>query len=109
MLETVNYPFIVKFLRTFKDDKYCFFLEEYLKGLELGKVVRRIGKVSRFQTGLNLIKFLLGLLTPEQARFYIGCYILAIEYLHTNDIIYRDLKPQNTIVEENVSFTDRAD
>lgn len=44
MLETVNYPFIVNFIRTFKDSRFCYFLEEYLKGVELSTVVRNLGK-----------------------------------------------------------------
>lgn len=41
-------------------------------------------------------------LTDEQTIFYVGQIIFMLEYLHTNDIIYRDLKPQNLICDTNV-------
>ena len=36
--------------------------------------------------------------TEPQARFYIGEVILALEYLHGQQIIFRDLKPENCML-----------
>jgi serine/threonine protein kinase len=41
----------------------------------------------------------LGRLTEDQARFYFCEIVLAIEYLHQKNIIFRDLKPENTLID----------
>ena len=84
ILLRVDHPFIVKLVKTLKDEKYIYYLMDYLKGKELFSVIRDIG-----------------LLNKEQAQFYIASIILAVNYLHQKKIIFRDIKPENIMVLEN--------
>ena len=84
ILLKIEHPFIVKLVKTLKDEKYIYYLMDYLKGKELFSVIRDIG-----------------LLNKEQAQFYIASVILAVNYLHQKKIIFRDIKPENIMVLEN--------
>ncbi|EGR32104.1 protein kinase domain protein [Ichthyophthirius multifiliis] len=79
-----NFNFIMKFIRTFKDDYCVYFLVEYIQGMELFDVIRDMD-----------------FLNVQQSQFYIGTLILCLEYLHGKTIIYRDLKPENIMINSN--------
>eukprot|EP00927_Polykrikos_kofoidii_P032221 TRINITY_DN27517_c0_g1_i1.p1 TRINITY_DN27517_c0_g1~~TRINITY_DN27517_c0_g1_i1.p1 ORF type:complete len:1198 (-),score=144.89 TRINITY_DN27517_c0_g1_i1:42-3635(-) len=77
-----DHPFIVKVVRTFKDRHYLYFLTELVSGGELYDAIREIGNLSK-----------------AQVQFYCGSLVLALESLHQRSIAYRDLKPENVMLD----------
>lgn len=47
-------------------------------------------------------------LGESAVRFIAGCVIIGLEFLHKNDYMYRDLKPENVLIFEDgyVKLTD---
>ena len=43
VLSMMNFPFIMKFNQSFKDDHFIYFLVENIRGMELFDVIREIG------------------------------------------------------------------
>ncbi|KAI1298188.1 hypothetical protein EDD11_006870 [Mortierella claussenii] len=91
ILAQVHFPFIVDLHTTFQDDRNLYMLLEYVIGGELFSHLRRAGRFSN-----------------DMTRFYAAEIVLAIEYLHARDIIYRDLKPENLLLDLNghIKITD---
>ncbi|XP_077087425.1 cGMP-dependent protein kinase 2 isoform X2 [Siphateles boraxobius] len=81
LLET-NSPFIVKMYCTFKDNKYVYMLLEACLGGEIWSLLRDRGSFDEYT-----------------AKFCVGCVTEAFDYLHNNGIIYRDLKPENLMLD----------
>ena len=42
-----------------------------------------------------------GVFDDAMARFYVACVIEALIYLHNKGIVYRDLKPENLILDNS--------
>jgi protein kinase A len=91
ILARLDHPFIVRLLCTFQDANNLYMIMEYVVGGELFSVLRR---AQRFPNDI--------------AKFYAAEVILALEYLHSFNIIYRDLKPENLLVDKDghIKMTD---
>lgn len=81
----VNHPFIVHLHGTFQDDRYVYFVMEYVIGGEFFTHLRRAGHFNN-----------------ETTRFYAAQIVLIFQYLHSKDIVYRDLKPENLLLDKCV-------
>ena len=68
----------------FQDSKFIYYVLDYVPGGELFTFMRKE------------IKF-----PPTNARFYIAQIIEALDTLHRNKIIYRDLKPENLLIDSD--------
>jgi len=81
-MEQLDHPFLIKLHATFRDHDRLYFLLEPCLGGELFSVLRE-------RT----------LFDEPTARFYAACVVSAFEYMHSKNIIYRDLKPENLLLD----------
>ncbi|CUG91091.1 protein kinase, putative [Bodo saltans] len=87
-LSLLTHSNIVKLQEVFQDQKHMFIVMEYVRGGELGKVLKRVGHFSEMVAR----KVCLGIL-------------LAIEYIHEKGIVHRDLKPANCLLTKDTVFS----
>lgn len=82
VMMTLQHPFIIRLFATYKDHNQLFFLLEPVLGGELFTLLRKHR-----------------LFSESAARFYAGSVVLAFEYLHSKNTVYRDLKPENLLLD----------
>jgi len=91
VLGYVKHPFIVGLNMAFQSKDKLYFVLDYCAG---GELFFHLGKVGKF--------------TEPRACFYAAEITLAIDYVHDLGIVYRDLKPENVLLDSrgHVRLTD---
>lgn len=84
LLAEVDSTCIVKLYCSFQDDEYLYLIMEYLPGGDMMTLLMRKDT-----------------LTEDEARFYVGQTVLAIESIHKHNYIHRDIKPDNLLLDKN--------
>lgn len=78
---------------------------EFIPGGEMFSHLRRMGKFRSvlFQNNENTSHFTDWMLLSSEAHssFYASQVVLSFEYLHNLDLIYRDLKPENLLIDRD--------
>ena len=86
ILQSIDHPFIVKLVKTFRLGTMCFFLMEYING-------RTLEDTSLYRN--NIPKII------KSTLFYGASLFLTLDYLHHKMICHRDIKPANIVVDDN--------
>lgn len=84
ILAKINHPFIVSLYFAFQDEKKLYLITEFMQGGELFYHLHR----ERF-------------FSNERTQFYAAEIVLALDHLHKNNCIYRDLKPENVLLDKD--------
>ena len=84
ILAMLDHPFVLRLEATFQDQDVLYMLFEIVPGGELFNHLDR-------QPG--------GTVSPEAAKFYIACMISAFKHIHSLQVIYRDIKSENAMID----------
>ncbi|ORZ24652.1 kinase-like domain-containing protein [Absidia repens] len=83
ILEEVRNPFIVQLMYAFQTNDRLYLILEYAPG---GELFTHMATEYMF--------------AEDVARFYLAELVLALEHIHSLGIIYRDLKPENCLLDK---------
>ncbi|XP_067644351.1 cAMP-dependent protein kinase catalytic subunit 3 isoform X2 [Eurosta solidaginis] len=81
ILREIRHPFVINLEWSTKDDCCLYMIFEYVCGGELFTYLRNAGRFS-----------------SQTSNFYAAEIVSALEYLHSLQIVYRDLKPENLLI-----------
>ncbi|KAB5517138.1 hypothetical protein PHYPO_G00185960 [Pangasianodon hypophthalmus] len=82
LLLDIDCDFIVRLHGTFKDSRYIYMVMDFCSG---GEIWTKLKEVRRFEESTTV--------------FVAACVVEAYAYLHKKDIMYRDLKPENLMLD----------
>ena len=93
LMVKINSPFIVNIKSAFQDSTKLYIVSEFMQGGDM---------FFHLHDGQIII------FNNEKTKFYIIELVLALEFLHKNNMVYRDLKPENILMDKegHIKITD---
>ena len=93
LMVKINCPFIVNIKSAFQDTSKLYIVSEFMQGGDMFFHMHD-GQIVIFNN--------------DKTKFYILELVLALEFLHKNNMVYRDLKPENILLDAkgHVKITD---
>ena len=83
VLGYMQHPYIVSLHYAFQTEDKLYFVLDFCAG---GELFFHLGKAHRFG--------------ERRARFYTAEILLALEHIHSRSVVYRDLKPENVLLDQ---------
>ena len=84
ILETIDHPFVLRLVNTYKDELRVYMLMQLIQGGELFGIIH-----SKTHDGVS----------QEKAAFYAAGILEGLSYMHRRSILYRDLKGENVMID----------
>ena len=84
ILSHANHPFLVSLQYAFQTEEKLYFVMEFMRG---GELFQHLQRVKQF--------------TETETKHIAACIVLALGHLHNKDYIYRDLKPENVLMDRD--------
>lgn len=91
ILQSIQHPFLMCLHHSFQTSDKLYLVMDYVNG---GELFYHLQQEHTFDN--------------QRAKFYAAQIVLGLEYLHNRGIIYRDLKPENLLLDSdgNIKMTD---
>jgi len=86
IMASLEHPFILPLVGSFQDENFLYLLLPLVQGGELFNVVH-----TDTRDGLD----------NNSSQFYAACILEALGYLHARNIVYRDMKPENALIDKD--------
>ena len=89
VLSMLCHPFIVELVHKFEDDDNIYMVMGIIKGVELWDVIHREESTDQWVSGID----------EAHAKFYGLLIADTLRFMHQKNIVYRDLKPENVMID----------